>query len=243
MHLPLIFISAILLAVTLVNGDKEKYSNYYANRKQQNLKRVSLLEPERPPPTTDEEDESPGCILKVECKSRKGEPGFPGIPGEDGIRGLTGFQGLAGMKGGPGDSGGSGSPVAFFAALDKNKGPLIDQVLPYKRVVVNHGSAYDPVTGKFTAPSSGVYVFNMVVAAQKGEKAAVKLFKTVDGVDNWVVTVLAESLPSWGTSSNTVYISLTQGQQVYLIASGDLTSYYYASMYTTFSGHLVTPAE
>ncbi|OWF37052.1 hypothetical protein KP79_PYT25778 [Mizuhopecten yessoensis] len=69
------------------------------------------------------------------------------------------------------------------------------------------------------------------------------LLKTVDGEGEWVCTVWAESLPKWGTSSNTVYLSLNEGQQVYLIARRNLNSYYYASMYTTFSGHFVAPAE
>ncbi|XP_060083483.1 complement C1q-like protein 3 [Ylistrum balloti] len=217
------------LAVSLVNGDKEQYSRYSPVP--------------HPFPSTKDDDATSGCKLKVECKNRKGEPGIPGprgIPGFDGPFGRPGEQGEKGEQGTPGTS---RPHLAFFVAMDKNMGPLDSSVLKYQRVLHNHGSAYSPDTGMFTAQSAGVYVFNIVVAAQATETAAVQLFQTGEGEDQWVVTVWAESLPSWGTSSNTVYISLDQGQQVYLIARPNLNSYYYANMYTTFSGHLVAPSQ
>ncbi|XP_060064359.1 complement C1q subcomponent subunit C-like [Ylistrum balloti] len=227
------FMTMFVLAVSLVNGDKVKYSKIYSNRKPQ----VSDEKYYKPsPPLESYEDENAGCTLKVECKNRKGEPGSAGP------RGLTGLPGVPGLPGQKGESGTSRPHLAFFVAMEKNMGPLDSSVLKYQRVLHNHGSAYSKDTGMFTAQSAGVYVFNIVVAAQERKTAAVQLFQTGEGEDQWVVTVWAESLPSWGTSSNTVYLSLDQGQQVYLIARPNLNSYYYASMYTTFSGHLVAPA-
>ncbi|XP_033758836.1 complement C1q tumor necrosis factor-related protein 6-like [Pecten maximus] len=242
MHLSVICMVAILSTVTLVNGDKEKYSNYYANRKQLHKEKPSRGLGPLPPPLPKEEeddDETSGCTLKVECKNKKGEPGYPGPEGLPGLFGPRGVNGYDGQKGEKGEPGLSGFPVSFLAALDANEGPLDGQVLKYKQVLINRGLAYDKETGIFTAPSPGVYVFHIVVAAMEGQKAAVQLFQTGDGDDQWVVTVWAESLPSWGTSSNTIYLPLTQGQRVYLIARPNLNSYYYAGRYTTFSGHKV----
>ncbi|XP_033758837.1 C1q-related factor-like [Pecten maximus] len=209
MYLSVICIVAILSTVTLVNGDKEKYSNYYANRKQLHKEKPSRGLGPLPSPHAkeDDDDETSGCTLKVECKNKKGEPGYPGpagLPGHPGPRGVNGYDGQKGEKG---ESGLSGSPVSFLVALDSNAGPLDGQVLKYKQVLVNHGSAYNTDRGIFTAPYSGVYVFNIVVAAMEGKTAAVQLFQTGEGDDQWVVTVWAESLPSWGTSSNTIYLS------------------------------------
>ncbi|XP_060064408.1 C1q-related factor-like [Ylistrum balloti] len=226
MYWTTLFTLAITLAVSLVNGDKEKYSRY------------SPL-PNPPPPPEKDDDATSGCNLKVECKNRKGEPGIPGLIGVPGLPGPFGFPGLKGQKGEQGTEELTRSGVSFFAALNENIGPLNGQVMKYDYVLLNEGSAYNSTSGKFTVPFSGVYVFNIVVAAQHGKSASVQLFQTSDGEDQVVVTVWSESIPNWSPSSNTVYLSLQQGQKVYLLANRDLNSYYFANMYTTFSGHML----
>ncbi|XP_069140717.1 complement C1q subcomponent subunit B-like [Argopecten irradians] len=234
MHLSVICIFT-LVCIATVSCDKDKYSNYYAKRnKMDNYDRKM------------DDDGSSGCKLKVECENKRGAPGVPGLPGRDGLDGPQGPAGDQGPRGMPGIPGSSRTPVSFLTAMESNAGPLDGQVLAYTSVLHNHGSGYSPTSGKFTAPEAGIYVFNIVVAAQERKTAAVQLFRSAAGEnedDEWIVTVWAESLPSWGTSSNTIYLSLDQNQQVYLIARRNLKSYYYASRYTTFSGHLVAPAN
>ncbi|XP_021348746.1 complement C1q tumor necrosis factor-related protein 6-like [Mizuhopecten yessoensis] len=231
MRISVVSIAVILLAVIHVNGDYPPFPTF---------------RPYTPSPPVEEDDEDAACALKVKCSHRKGLPGLDGQNGLPGLDGLPGFTGEDGFKGEKGERGLSveraGSSVVFFSALDENMGPLNGETLLYKHVPVNIGSAYDPNTGMFTAPSSGIYLFNIVVAAQPEKTAAVQLRKIVDNTDKHVVVVWAESLPNWGTSSNSVYLSLDQGQQLFLIARQNLNSYYNASMSTTFSGHLVTPA-
>ena len=61
--------------------------------------------------------------------------------------------------------------VSFFVGLDKNYGPKkTSEVLKYDKVLTNDGSAYDIVSGKFTAPVNGTYHFTVVVAAQGRQK-------------------------------------------------------------------------
>jgi len=53
-----------------------------------------------------------------------------------------------------------------------------------------------------------------------------------------VATVWAESIPSWGSSSNVAILSLERGEQVWLLLL-NRASYLHGYMYTTFSGFLI----
>ncbi|XP_069115143.1 complement C1q-like protein 4 [Argopecten irradians] len=235
MHLSVICIFILVCIVTRVSGDKEKYWNHYAKRNKMDNGDYQM-----------DDDGSSGCKLKVECENKRGATGLPGLPGLNGHDGPQGPKGDQGPRGNPGLPGSYRTPVSFCVAMEPNAGPLEGQVLAYSSVLHNQGSGYNSTSGKFTAPEAGVYVFNIVVAAQEGKSAAVQLIRSVaddNQDDEGIVTVWAESLPRWGTSSNTIYLSLDQNQQVYLIARRGLKSYYYAGRYTTFSGHLVAPGN
>ena len=61
--------------------------------------------------------------------------------------------------------------VAFFVGLAKNKGPIEKNMdIVFDKIVTNYGGGYDNVTGRFTAPFSGIYSFTVVVAAQGRQK-------------------------------------------------------------------------
>ncbi|WAR04405.1 C1QT3-like protein [Mya arenaria] len=101
--------------------------------------------------------------------------------------------------------------VAFFVGLGENLGPIdANTDLIMDKVVTNVDEAYDPMTGKFTAPYSGTNHFTVVVAAQGRQKAAVMLMEN----GKMIFTVLAESVPYWATSSNTALLTLRKAQQV-----------------------------
>lgn len=53
-----------------------------------------------------------------------------------------------------------------------------------------------------------------------------------------IATVWAESIPYWGTASNTVVISMERGDQVWLLLL-NRASHLHGYMYTTFSGFLL----
>jgi len=73
--------------------------------------------------------------------------------------------------------------VAFFVGLSDNVGPIKSQAptpVVFDRVVTNIGSAYDPATGRFTAPVNGTYQFNVVISAQGRHKVTqMKISNTV----------------------------------------------------------------
>ncbi|XP_033759282.1 hibernation-associated plasma protein HP-25-like [Pecten maximus] len=221
---------AILMADTLVNSE-EKYNHG-----------TLIHDIPLPPALSDTDENTPGFSLQVECEDRKGMPGFPGIVGLPGRVGGPGVNGFPGENGEPGDLGLPGSPVSFSVALPSNAGPLSGRLLKYQYIMLNHGSAYNSDTGMFTAPVKGIYVFNIVVSAMERKVAVVELRQTVPGREHDVlISVKAESQPKWATSSSTVYQPLNEGDEVFLYAPANITSYFYANTYTTFSGDLVAP--
>jgi C1q domain len=61
--------------------------------------------------------------------------------------------------------------VAFFVGLSDNLGPVKEQTtVIFDRIVTNIGDAFNPQTGRFTAPINGTYQFNVVISAQGRQK-------------------------------------------------------------------------
>ena len=57
-----------------------------------------------------------------------------------------------------------------------------------------------------------------------------------------IATVWAESIPYWATSSNTVILTLTPGDQVWLVLL-KRAPYVHGYMYTSFSGYSLFAAD
>ncbi|KAK3106078.1 hypothetical protein FSP39_012190 [Pinctada imbricata] len=126
------------------------------------------------------------CQLEVTCS------GGARLPVRLPIRGPRGPQGPTGKKGDPGDRGSPGIPgksgksdssrreeYAFFVGLKDNINIITqDADAVFENVITNIGGAYNPETGRFTAPVNGSYSFTVVVAAQGKHKAAVMLMKS-----------------------------------------------------------------
>jgi len=67
--------------------------------------------------------------------------------------------------------------IAFFVGLSENLGPVSENSdIIFDRVVTNVGGAYNPTTGRFTAPINGTYQFNVIVSAQGRQKVNIKCF-------------------------------------------------------------------
>ncbi|XP_069119906.1 complement C1q-like protein 4 [Argopecten irradians] len=183
------------------------------------------------------------CQLQVTCKNSNVPVRLPirgprGPPGLQGPKGEPGTPGLPGIPGKDGKSPKVPPRVAFFVGLRENVGPFKENKdLVYDKLITNVGDGYDKTTGRFTAPVNGTYQFTVVVAAQGQKKGAVNLMKE----GRMVVTVWAESFP-WATSSNTVILNLSRGQQVWQTARKD-ASYFHGYMYSSFSGYLLFADE
>jgi len=64
--------------------------------------------------------------------------------------------------------------VAFYVGLTENFGPVTQHTdIVFDRLITNIGDAYEPHTGRFTAPLDGVYQFNVIISAQGRHKVSV----------------------------------------------------------------------
>ncbi|XP_059210108.1 complement C1q-like protein 2 [Centropristis striata] len=131
--------------------------------------------------------------------------------------------------------------VAFTAALGGGGaayGPFnIATTLMYKTVITNIGNAYNPSTGIFTAPVSGLYYFTIFYHAGGQSVAHLTLYK-----NNEVVVITSDHTSASDTADNggnALFVQLQSRDQVYVRM--DANAHVWGNdQHTTFSGFLVT---
>ncbi|CAM4571855.1 unnamed protein product [Leuciscus chuanchicus] len=106
--------------------------------------------------------------------------------------------------------------IAFSAALlqsgDGYIGPFTTEItLTYRNVFTNIGNAYNPVTGVFTAPLKGAYMFRISVFSHGPTHAAASIYKNGERV----VLAYARQPQRELNSSNGVVLILEVGDVVY----------------------------
>ncbi|XP_062429330.1 EMILIN-1 [Rhea pennata] len=108
-----------------------------------------------------------------------GPLGPVGPPGKDGERGPVGPQGLPGERGAPGEPA-LVPHVAFSAALSAQHAE--PGTIPFDRVLVNDGGAYDPETGTFTAPVRGRYLVSVILTGHRRGRLEAVLSRSNQGI-------------------------------------------------------------
>ncbi|XP_048039327.1 complement C1q-like protein 2 [Megalobrama amblycephala] len=132
--------------------------------------------------------------------------------------------------------------IAFSAALTLSStghiGPFPTEItLTYKNVFTNIGNAYNPITGVFTAPLKGAYMFRISATGNGPTAASVFISKNGEHV------VIAHGYQTQGVlnSSNGVVLILEVGDVVYVrLGSGTRISDSYNN-HNSFSGYLLFP--
>uniref|UniRef100_A0A3P8TWK0 C1q domain-containing protein n=1 Tax=Amphiprion percula TaxID=161767 RepID=A0A3P8TWK0_AMPPE len=197
-------------------------------------------------------------ICPTDCKGIMGPPGEPGLPGPVAARGLKGAKGMEGDKGMKGDMGDTGPPgtpgsmglkgdlgpkgdcnctdgSAFSVALTSNFPPP-DTPVVFSYVHYNYQRHYNEMTGIYTAPINGTYVFSYHLTIYD------RILK-VGIFHNYYPVVKTTGTSMLGTVSHTVILHLARGDMVWLQVKDLLTNGMYAGYEasSTFSGYLLHP--
>ncbi|XP_067248908.1 complement C1q-like protein 4 isoform X2 [Chanodichthys erythropterus] len=135
-----------------------------------------------------------------------------------------------------------GGEIAFSAGLLESGsgyiGPFTtDFTLTYKKVITNIGNAYNPITGIFTAPQKGAYMFRVSAFGNGGTAATVFIVK--NGQQMVIVHV---NQPQYDlSSSNGVALILEVGDVVYVRLVAGRRLFDNENNHNTFSGYLLFP--
>ncbi|XP_048009696.1 uncharacterized protein LOC125243880 isoform X1 [Megalobrama amblycephala] len=132
--------------------------------------------------------------------------------------------------------------IAFSAGLMESGsgyvGPFTtDITLTYKKVFTNIGNAYNPITGIFTAPLKGAYMFRISIYGHGGTKATVSIYKNGE---HMVVAYDVQAQDRLN-SSNGVVLLLEVGDVVYVRLWSGMRIYDNQNNLNTFSGFLLFP--
>ncbi|XP_077977021.1 uncharacterized protein LOC144432633 [Glandiceps talaboti] len=170
----------------------------------------------------------------------KGITGSPGMDGSDGLRGPEGMNGSKGEKGESGEVRMHGSKVAFSVAKTTTVGPVSsNQAITYDRVHSNIGDAYDKSTGKFTCSVDGVYFFMISAIRSSTHNLYACLIKNTARL----ICVYARHSTSraHGSASNSVIVSLQQGDEVWVRLGSGTAVFGDNDGYNTFTGYILYP--
>ncbi|XP_073695332.1 uncharacterized protein [Garra rufa] len=135
--------------------------------------------------------------------------------------------------------------IVFSAGLMQstsgNVGPFTTDIsLTYRNVFTNIGNAYNPITGIFTAPVKGAYMFRISVygTASQATPSTVSIIKNGEHA----VIAHAQQAANVVNSSNGVVLLLEVGDVVFvrLLANRRITDNS-QSNHNTFSGYLLFP--
>ena len=128
--------------------------------------------------------------------------------------------------------------VAFFAKIAGfTESSSQDTTIPFDVVDLNIGNGYDPDTGAFTPPASGIYELSYEVLAD-GSCGTGNLCVELK-VNSVTVSISCSEVFASGGTSVTVELSTGDTVTVAVDSAGQCEVLYPSSVYNKFSGHLV----
>uniref|UniRef100_A0A3Q1ESZ3 C1q domain-containing protein n=1 Tax=Acanthochromis polyacanthus TaxID=80966 RepID=A0A3Q1ESZ3_9TELE len=183
------------------------------------------------------------CNCTDGADGQKGDKGDKGTKGVQGGMGPVGQTGQKGQKGHMGDMGMMGPPgpcmpviqSAFSVALTSSFPPPDTPVI-FSHVYYNYQGHYDVMTGIYTAPINGTYVFSYHLTIYD------RILK-VGIFHNYYPVVKTTGTSMLGTVSHTVILHLYRGDKVWLQVKDTRTNGMYAGneARSTLSGYLLHP--
>ncbi|XP_056012368.1 complement C1q-like protein 4 [Ostrea edulis] len=125
-------------------------------------------------------------------------------------------------------------PSAFHAEIRFNRMYKGGSVWVFDNVVTNLGNAYNPATGKFTAPTKGVYLFNWYTLSDPDKMAHAGLY--VNGkMKGRQASNNGGGGSKWVTAGSSIVLALNKGDLVYIMDVHRSTSTVRGS-WTAFGG-------
>ncbi|XP_060553349.1 complement C1q-like protein 4 [Ruditapes philippinarum] len=127
--------------------------------------------------------------------------------------------------------------VVFRIQLSKNLGIVASgTVIKFDQVDLNLGNAYNNISGYFTAPYKGTYIFSMVLGNPSGKAGAFFMRKNGVGIEY----AIAGHTTGWNMGGVSTVAFLDVGDRVWVTGEGHVSGAYAVSRYHTgFSGMLV----
>ena len=118
------------------------------------------------------------------------------------------------------------------------------QTIIFDKVITNIGNAYDNITGVFTAPVKGVYIFDMALMTDPGDHQYLELVQNGQNIlFNYGHALGGNHLVS---STRTVSVELSKGTKVWIRTQNTPThgtGKVHGYSFSTFSGWLYTTLE
>lgn len=128
-----------------------------------------------------------------------------------------------------------GTHVGFTVGVSYGKSSWSKSILKFNHVVTNTGNGYSTITGKFTAPRDGTYVFFLTVVSYY--KNGIELDIVHDNVKK--VKTHSSSSASYQTGTNMVVLVLDKGDSVWVARFSGSGYHGWAVPITSFSGFLL----
>ncbi|XP_035746812.1 collagen alpha-2(VIII) chain [Egretta garzetta] len=171
-----------------------------------------------------------------------GKPGIPGLPGKAGMKGMPGGAVLGNGKPGKPQYGRgelSARIAPAFTAILTSPFPASGMPVKFDRTLYNGHNGYNPVTGIFTCPVSGIYYFAYHVHV-KGTNVWVALYK-----NNVPATYTYDEYKKGylDQASGSAVLELKENDQVWVQMPSDQANGLYSTEYihSSFSGFLLCP--
>ncbi|XP_046640992.1 caprin-2-like isoform X2 [Daphnia pulicaria] len=130
--------------------------------------------------------------------------------------------------------------VYFHAQMSKTYSAALTTV-PFDSIKLNVGTALNPATGIFVAPTSGKYYFAYSGLSDAGVRARVRMQMANAGTTNWKLVGEGYGDPSYKTFSMHATLELVKGDQVRLYLSEGII--HEANLYFNYVGWLLEENE
>ncbi|NXP77001.1 EMIL2 protein, partial [Ramphastos sulfuratus] len=207
----------------------------------------------------------PGTLLMAgrgRLRSADGQAGHSAVPSAEGYAGAPGETPHTDTPGGwcqllgwaSCPAAAAASLVSFSAGLTQRPFRSSAGVVPFNKVLLNDGDAYDPRTGIFTCPREGRYLLTAVLAPERGAFVEAVLSVSNRSVAQLHTAGYRRELPEQrrappgqaacgGSGAFQLVLHLRAGDEVGVVLTGGSLGYGGADeLYCTFSGALLYPA-